>query len=256
MNMPTSHRIFFLVFCLCADCIPDDDLQLHVQHLDCTLKENQVLVRNELLSIDPTHRIWMSDRPQYMPPVNVGDPMRALSVGIVVKSKSAKLPVGMLVTGLGLVQEYFVSSDRAVGPLDPALPHSAYLSIFSGVIGLTAWKGTYDICEAKEGKTFVVSGASGAVGSVAGQLAKLKGAKVIGICGTKEKERRCKEEYGFNGASLRENFCVHTQTFLYAYLIVSYYHDRCYKLQDRRYCSEIGRARARGRGLLLRQHGW
>ena len=190
--------------------IKDDDLKFCEKTLDCTLKDGEVLVKVELVSLDPTHRIWMNDMASYLPPVQLGDVMRAGGAGYVVKSKEPKLPVGTYVGGLCGVQEYFIAkhSDSkdmfsAVKVIpDVGIPHSNYMSLLAPHIGGTAYTGTVDICgdNVGEGKTFVVSGASGAVGSLAGQLAKIRGAKVIGIAGSAEKIRRCLEDYKFDGA--------------------------------------------------------
>jgi len=190
--------------------IKDDDLKFCEKTLDCTLKDGEALVKVELISLDPTHRIWMNDMASYLPPVQLGDVMRAGGAGYVVKSKEPKLPVGSYVGGLCGVQEYFIAkhsdskdmfSSVKIIP-DTGIPHSNYMSLLAPHIGGTAYTGTVDICgdNVGEGKTFVVSGASGAVGSLAGQLAKIRGAKVIGIAGSAEKIRRCQEDYKFDGA--------------------------------------------------------
>merc|ERR1712039_970653 len=113
--------------------------------------------------------------------------MRAGAIGKVVKSSDpSKMAVGTLVGGIGGVQEYFVAPIAGLFPVVPEVPLSYNHSLFSMVIGLTAWVGT-NICEAKAGRTMVISGAAGAVGSIAGQLAKARGAKVIGIAGSADK---------------------------------------------------------------------
>jgi len=190
--------------------IKDSDIKYIVETLDCTLKDGEALVKVELVSLDPTHRVWMNDVASYLPPVQLGSVMRAGGAGYVVKSKEPKLPVGSYVAGLVGVQEYFIAkhSDSpkdifsSVKILDDSLPHSNYMSLLAPHIGGTAYTGTVDICGKNvcEGKTFVVSGASGAVGSLAGQLARIRGAKVIGIAGSAEKIRRCLEDYKFEGA--------------------------------------------------------
>ena len=188
--------------------IKDDDLKVREIMLDCNLKDGEVLVRVELVSLDPTHRIWMNGEPSYLPPVQIGDVMRAGGAGYVVKSKDSKLPVGTFAGGLVGIQEYYIAKDTgatsmftAVRKLPDNIPHSNYMSLLAPHIGGTAYTGTVDICgkNVGPGKTFVVSGASGAVGSFAGQLAKIRGARVIGIVGSKEKERRCLEDYKFDG---------------------------------------------------------
>lgn len=163
-----------------------------------TCGEGQVLVKNTHLSIDPTHRIWMSDAPQYMPCVELGECMRALTAGIVEESKFEGISKGDLVGGIGMCQECFVSDGGGVNKLDPALGTADQLGPYSLIIGLTAWYGTVQICKVKAGETFVVSGAAGAVGSLAGQLAKMMGARVIGTVGSAEKGAWLKE-LGFDG---------------------------------------------------------
>jgi len=162
--------------------------------------ENEVLVKVTLCSVDPTQRIWMTDAPQYMPCIELGDPIRALVVGEVTESSSEKLPIGTLVSGLASVSEYVTMPVETTPVLDKSIPHEIYLSAMALHIGLTAYKGC-QIMEVKEGKTIVVSGAAGAVGSLAGQIAKIQGAtNVIGIVGTDEKANWITKELGFDHA--------------------------------------------------------
>ena len=150
------------------------------------LGPNEVLVKSIYISLDPTHRLWASDQPQYMPCVGLNTCMRASVIGKVVKSTSSKYTEGSYVGGSGGVQEYFVASDADLLPLIPGVPMSMNLSLFNVVIGLTAWVGV-NICEPQPGQTLVVSGAAGAVGSVAAQLAKARGMKVVGLAGSESK---------------------------------------------------------------------
>ena len=166
------------------------------------LREGEVLVRTVYLSLDPTNRIWMSDQDQYLPPVEVGDVMRGGGIGVVEESRSSSYPVGAVVnTGLGGWQEYVVLHEQALNPVPviPGVPLTAFMSVL-GATGLTAWFGMVDICKPQAGETVVVSAAAGAVGSIAGQLAKARGCKVIGIAGGKDKCDWLVNECGFDAA--------------------------------------------------------
>ena len=152
------------------------------------------------LSIDPAMRGWMSARPSYVPPVEIGAVMRAGAIGRVIASKHPGFAVGEHVYGTFGVQEYAVSDGRGVIRVDTSL---ADLPVFLGVLGmtgLTAYFALLEVGKPKEGDTVVVSGAAGAVGSVAGQIAKIKGCRVIGIAGGPEKCRVVTEELGFDSA--------------------------------------------------------
>ena len=149
----------------------------------------EALVRTHWLSLDPTNRMWINDVPTYLPPVAIGEVMRALGLGQVVASKHDAYREGQLVTGLVGWQEWTVASDAAPllpVPDVPGVSPSAHLGVL-GMPGLTAWVGMNDIGRPQPGETVVVSAAAGAVGSVAGQLAKLGGARVVGIAGGREK---------------------------------------------------------------------
>jgi NADPH-dependent curcumin reductase CurA len=164
------------------------------------LGEGEALVRNEWISLDPTNRAWIGERPTYLPPVGIGEVMRGLGLGRVVKSNHPAYEEGKLFQGLVGWQEYATVSDQA--PLLPVTevegaPPSAYLGVL-GMTGLTAWVGTKQIGKPQPGETFVVSAACGAVGSVAGQLAKAEGARVVGIAGGPEKCRILTERLGFD----------------------------------------------------------
>jgi NADPH-dependent curcumin reductase CurA len=152
------------------------------------------------LSIDPAMRGWMNDRPSYIPPVEIGAVMRAGGVGRVTASEHPGFAVGDEVVGVFGVQEYAVSDGRGVMKIDTSLaPPVTYLGAL-GMTGFTAYFGLLDTGKLKAGDTVVVSGAAGAVGSVAGQIAKIKGCRVIGIAGGPEKCRWLTEELGFDAA--------------------------------------------------------
>lgn len=152
--------------------------------------EGEALIRTEYVSIDPTNRTWLNDTPTYLPPVQIGDVVRAGGIGRVVASKHPAYEEGKLVQGFTGWQEWLVASDEApLLPVDevPGVESpSAYLGVL-GMTGLTAWVGIREIAKPTEGETVVVSAAAGAVGSVAGQLAKADGARVVGIAGGPDK---------------------------------------------------------------------
>ncbi len=150
--------------------------------------EGEALVRTRWISLDPANRAWINDTPTYLPPVAIGDVMRASGLGEVVASNSPDYPVGRLVEGRTGWQDYAVASASA--PMrrsrDPGRVPSHFLGAL-GMTGLTAYVGMLDIGRPEPGETVVVSAAAGAVGSVAGQLAKIQGARVVGIAGGPEK---------------------------------------------------------------------
>jgi NADPH-dependent curcumin reductase CurA len=165
-----------------------------------TLGDDEVLVRVLYLSLDPAMRGWMSDQPSYVPPVGLGDVMRALGAGVVVDSNSSAFAAGDSVVGLTGVQEHAVLPGAALTKVDPDLaPLPVYLGAL-GMPGLTAYFGLFEVGALKDGDTVVVSGAAGAVGSVAGQIAKIKGCKVIGIAGGPEKCAWIRDDLGFDAA--------------------------------------------------------
>lgn len=162
--------------------------------------EGEFLVRNEYISLDPAMRGWMNEGKSYVPPVAIGEVMRAYSAGEVMASNHPKFPVGSRVAGLFGVQEYALSDGKGARIVDTALaPLPVYLGVL-GMTGMTAYFGLLDVGEAKEGDTVVVSGAAGAVGGVVGQVAKIKGCRVVGIAGGEEKCRYLVDELGFDAA--------------------------------------------------------
>ena len=160
--------------------------------------EGQLLIRNRILSMEPAMRGWIDDKPNYLPPVPIGGVMRGMSVGEVVESKLDGFSKGDLVTGTLGWQEYAIG-DGGVRPLPAGVDPSLALSVL-GVTGITAYYGLLEIGQPQEGETVVVSGAAGATGSVVGQIAKLRGCRVIGIAGGKEKCAWLTEEAHFDEA--------------------------------------------------------
>lgn len=165
------------------------------------LAEGEVLVQIQYVSLDPAMRGWMNaSENSYMPPVAIGDVMRAIAAGKVIDSRNEGFAVGDHVTGLLGVQEYAISSGQGLFKVDAAL---APLPLFLGTLGMTgmtAYFGLLDVGQPKEGDTVVVSGAAGAVGATVGQIAKIKGARVVGIAGGADKCRYLVEELGFDAA--------------------------------------------------------
>src|SRR4051794_202368 len=162
----------------------------------------QAVIRTLFLSLDPTNRIWMSDMDQYMPPVELGEVMRGLGVGEVVASERDDLPVGALAHGVTGWQEYAVADPAdpvpfTALPAELPVPPSAALGVL-GITGMTAYFGIEDIGRPQPGETVVISAAAGAVGSVAGQIAKARGARVVGIAGTAQKCAMVVDELGFD----------------------------------------------------------
>ena len=163
-------------------------------------EDDQFLVKLEYVSLDPAMRGWMNDTRSYVPPVQIGEVMRALGAGVVQTSKHGSFKEGQHVVGVFGVQEYAVSDGKGVIAVDPNLvPLPTYLGAL-GMTGMTAYFGLLDVGAAKEGETVVVSGAAGAVGSVAGQIAKIKGCRVVGIAGGPEKCSWLTDDLGFDAA--------------------------------------------------------
>jgi hypothetical protein len=151
------------------------------------LGEGEVLVRNDVMSVDPYMRGRMNDVKSYVPPFVLNEAMTGGAVGTVVESRDPRIAQGAVVSHMLGFRDYAVARGAEVEVVDTSVaPASAYLGIL-GVTGLTAWVGLFEIGALKEGETVFISGAAGAVGSVAGQLAKLRGAHAIGSAGTAAK---------------------------------------------------------------------
>ncbi len=161
--------------------------------------EGEVLVKILYLSLDPAMRGWMNEGRSYIPPVRLGDVMRAGGAGVVVASRDANFVPGDHVTGTLDVQEYATVKGKGLTKIDPAVaPLPVYLNVL-GMPGMTAYFGLFDVGRPKSGDTVVVSGAAGAVGMTVGQLAKIHGCRVIGIAGGPEKCAYLTRELGFDG---------------------------------------------------------
>jgi NADPH-dependent curcumin reductase CurA len=163
-------------------------------------EDGEVLVGVEYLSLDPAMRGWMNEGKSYIAPVKIGDVMRAGGVGKVMESKAAGFAPGDAVYGSTGIQAFATLKAKELTKIDAKLaPLPVYLNVL-GMPGMTAYFGLLDVGEAKAGDTVVVSGAAGAVGATVGQIAKIKGCRVIGIAGGAEKCRFVVQELGFDGA--------------------------------------------------------
>jgi NADPH-dependent curcumin reductase CurA len=163
-------------------------------------KEGELLVQALYISLDPAMRMWVNEARSYMPPVAIGAVMRALGVGVVTASRNARFAVGDHVSAAFGVQEYALTDGQGVRKVDTRLaPLPKYLSVL-GMTGMTAYFGLLDTGQPKTGETVVVSAAAGAVGSIVGQIAKIKGCQVVGIAGGHEKCSFITQELGFDAA--------------------------------------------------------
>ena len=165
------------------------------------LEEGEILIEHHYVSLDPAMRGWMNDTKSYIPPIELGHVMRAGAIGKVIKNNNnPKFEIGDCVTSWGGVQQYSLSNGDAWYKVDDTLaPMPVYLGAL-GMPGMTAYFGILEVGKIKEGDIVLISGAAGAVGSVVGQIAKLKGCTVIGIAGGQEKCDYLKNELGFDEA--------------------------------------------------------
>ncbi len=181
--------------------MPDTDTWTLETNPSPTLSEGQVLIQQHYISLDPAMRGWLNDAKSYIPPVGIGEVMRAGSIGQVVEANNhPAFKVGDFLSGSGGVQQYVATDGRGWFKIDPTL---ASLPTYIGTLGMpgqTAYHGILDVGKIKAGETVVVSGAAGAVGSVVGQIAKIMGCKVVGIAGGEKNIRYIMDELGFDGA--------------------------------------------------------
>ncbi|GGY82836.1 NADP-dependent oxidoreductase [Marinobacter zhanjiangensis] len=169
----------------------------------------EIVVKSSYLSLDPAMRGWMREGKSYIDPVNPGEVMRALGVGEVVQSSHPDFQVGDTVSGMLGVQEYIKSDGKGFQKVDPNLaPLPTYLNTL-GMTGMTAYFGILEVGALKEGDIVLVSGAAGAVGSTVGQIARIKGARAVGIAGGKEKCDYLINELGFDDAIDYKSESIH-----------------------------------------------
>ena len=180
--------------------IKESDFEWHEETMPVP-GSGELLVRIIYLSLDPAIRGWVNDVKSYMPPVALGEVVRGLALGVVEQSNHTRFKVGDLVQGLLGWQAYALSDGSGLTrlPKDGVSDLTAYLGLLS-MVGPTAYFGLLDVGRPKAGDTLVVSAAAGAVGSIVGQIGKIKGCRVVGICGSDEKCRWIKETLGFDAA--------------------------------------------------------
>ena len=197
--MPANRR-FLLRRRPDGDPVPDDFAL--VEEAIPELGEGQFLIRNHYASLDPAQRGWMDDAESYMPPIPLGAPVRASTIGVVEASRAEGFAPGQWVMGLNAIEDYSVGTVGGfTQPIDAAAVPGItnYLSLF-GAVGMTAYFGLLEVCEPKPGETVLVTGAAGAVGSIVGQLAKIVGCRAVGIAGGANKCDRLIKRYGFDAA--------------------------------------------------------
>lgn len=180
--------------------------QGHAREIDFTwderpveeLSDGEILVRTVHLSLDPTNRVWMNEAESYLPAITLGSVMRGGGIGVVEESSNRRFTPGDLATGLLGWQRYAISDGRGLAKVMPLpVPFTAYLGAL-GHIGLTAYFGLLDIGKPAPGETLVVSAGAGAVGSLVGQIGKIKGCRVVGLAGSEEKCRWMRDDLGFD----------------------------------------------------------
>ncbi|NVB39927.1 NADP-dependent oxidoreductase [Pseudenhygromyxa sp. WMMC2535] len=195
--MPTSRQ--FLLSSRPEGELSDDDLELREVELP-ELGEGEIRARTTWMSVDPTIRIWMSDIPQYMPPIAIGEVVRSIGVAEVEASTHPGFAVGDQVSTMIGWQTRIQGKPEALGcmKLPEGTDPGMFLATVGPTSGMTAYFGLFDIGEPKPGETVVVDAAAGAVGSLVGQLAKLHGCRAVGIAGGPEKCAYVTEELGFD----------------------------------------------------------
>jgi len=176
----------------------EEDLKINVTETE-SLDYGDVLIKSEYLSLDPYMRGRMNAGPSYSSPVEIGGVMEGEIVGKIVESKSKNFKVGDMVNAKSGWQQYATLNENNISKIiqDKSLPITYSLGVL-GMPGRTAYLGFLEVCKPKPGETIVVSAASGAVGSIVGQIAKIMGCNVIGIAGSKEKVEYCKNELNFD----------------------------------------------------------
>jgi len=177
--------------------VKESDFELHEAPIPSPA-QGQILVRNTHLAFEPAMRGWMEDRASYIPPVGLGEVMRGMTLGQVVESRLEGYAPGDVVTGMTGWQEYALG-DAGMGKIPSGVEAPLAMSVLA-VTGLTAYFGMLDLGKPQPGETVVVSGAAGATGSVAGQLAKIEGSRVIGIAGGADKCAWLTKEAHFDAA--------------------------------------------------------
>jgi NADPH-dependent curcumin reductase len=200
--MPTTNRQWKLA-AHPKNLVTPDVLHLSESPLPA-LEDAQALARVKLLSIDPTMRIWMADIPQYMPPVQLGEVMRAFGLAEIIESRHPDYKKGDRVIGLTGLQEFVYITGRETRAFQklPSIPFLSDMNFLGtlGINGLTAYFGLLEIAKPQSGETLVVSAAAGATGSIAGQIGKIHGCRVVGIAGSDEKCKWIKDDLGFDHA--------------------------------------------------------
>jgi NADPH-dependent curcumin reductase CurA len=196
--MKTNHQ--WLIAARPDGLVKESDFRWTEAHL-APLADGQVLVRNVYLSLDPTNRVWMNEADSYLPAMKIGEVMRGIAIGTVEESNHPDFAPGDLVQGLLGWQQYAIQPGPALTKLPKGLPvpATAFFGLL-GHIGLTAYFGLLDICAPKPGETLVVSTAAGAVGSLVGQIGKIKGLRTVGLTGSDDKCRWIKDELGYDAA--------------------------------------------------------
>ena len=191
--------------------LPEKDTWKLVETEIPTPSEGEILIQCEYVSLDPAMRGWINEGKSYIAPVELNDVMRAGGVGKVIESKNSTFNVGDYVYGQTGIQQYILTDGNGYHKVDPSLaPLPTYLGTL-GMPGMTAYFGILKVGELKEGDTVLVSGAAGAVGSIVGQIAKIKGCTVIGMAGGADKCKYLVEKLGFDGAIDYKNDNVATK---------------------------------------------
>ena len=181
-----------------ADGVPQDDVWETTHDTPAELGDGEIAVDVQYVSVDPAMRGWIVDTPSYLPPVQIGEVMRAGGLGTVTGSRADGIAVGDIVRGITGVQSHYVGPAQGFTVAQPDLAPARKFLAGLGMPGMTAYFGLLEVGALKEGDTVLISGAGGAVGSVAGQIAKIKGCRVVGIAGGPDKCDTVVNRYGFD----------------------------------------------------------